>query len=96
MQDIMCVAFVLDRAADIRKGAGAEEDSAGVAARVVCGTESGAVFVFQTVEEPREDDPDEFLQKNKGVDDEEDEMVVKPVNWACRYVQPDRARPRPN
>ena len=75
IQDIMCVAFVQDEAANIGEGVG-------VKARVLCGTESGAVFVFQIIEESPAEDPDEFM--NVKVDEEEDDKVVKPVNWASR------------
>lgn len=80
MQDIMCTTFVLDTVADIA-------NEIAPSGRVLCGTETGAIFVFSTMEEPRSDE-DKYGNNLKptveNADDDEDIKINKPVKWAAR------------
>ena len=77
MQDITSVTTVLDTPADLM-------NEVAPSSRAVCGTESGSIFVFTTVEEPRDDDDDEIIPKVAEVPDDEEVRVNKPVKWAPR------------
>ena len=77
MQDIMCCTFVLDTIGDL-------PNDVAPSGRILCGTESGSIFVFSTMEEPREEE--DHFGKNPTEDDDDDEepKVNKPVKWAAR------------
>jgi len=80
MQDVNCATFILDNVADL-------PNEIAPSSRTICGTESGSIFVFSTIEEPRHDDSDDPFGAPKAINQEEDEDdmgVKKPVKWAAR------------